>query len=131
LCECREAGTERTPRVSAIRRAIEAAVRAGEIAVLPGTLASLPEDGVDILWIARVKGEVDCAGVLILIENLLKRLAAIEGAEDAALGVGSVGMAEGGDEEAVRIAGVDQDRRDLLRVAEAKMTPGFPPSMLL
>ena len=60
------------------------------------------------------------ADVFIFIENLLPGLAAIERAEDAALGVGTIRMSHSADEEAVRVLRVDDDGGDLLRVAEAE-----------
>jgi hypothetical protein len=58
-----------------------------------------------------------------LVENFLEGLTAIEGAEDSALRVGAVRMSLSGDEEAIGIFGVDDDRRDLLRIAKAQMLP--------
>src|SRR5439155_25758411 len=63
------------------------------------------------------------AGVFILVEDLLPRLAAVGRAEDAALGVGPVGVAQHGDEDAVGVLGIDEDRRDLLAVAQAQVFP--------
>ena len=83
----------------------------------------LPEDGVDGLGIARVEGEVHGAGALVLVEHFLPGLAAIGGAEDAALRIWTVGVAEHGDEEAVRIARVHEDGGDLLSVAQSEVTP--------
>ena len=125
LREGGKAASERVPGGAAVGGFEEAAVGAGEGAVLPGTLLRLPEDGVDGLGIARVEGEVDGAGAFVLVEHLLPGLAAVGGAEDAALGVGAVGVAEGGDEEAVGIARVDEDGGDLLGVAESEVTPGL------
>src|ERR1035438_6054884 len=93
LGEGGKAAGERVPGGAAIGGFEEAAVGAGERAVLPRTLLRLPEDGVYGLGIAWVEGEVDGAGALVLIEHLLPGLAAIGGAEDAALGVGAVGVA--------------------------------------
>ncbi len=52
-------------------------------------------------------------------------MSAVRGAKNAALGVRSVGMPFGGHEHAVGIFWVDEDRGDLLRVAEAEVRPGF------
>ena len=49
-------------------------------------------------------------------------LAAIERAENAALGIRTIRMPEGGDENAVRILGIDEDRSNLLRVAQSAIT---------
>ena len=120
-----QAAGERIPGGAAIGGFEEAAVRAGEGAVFPGALLRLPEDGVDGLGIARVEGEIDGAGVFVLVEHLLPGLAAVGGAEDAALRVGAVGVAEHGDEEAVGIVRVDEDGGNLLAVAQAEVAPGL------
>ena len=66
------------------------------------------------------------ADVFVLIENFLKGFAAVGGTENAAFGVGAVGMALGGDENTVGIFGIDEDRGDLLGVAEIfEMRPRF------
>ena len=54
-----------------------------------------------------------------------KRLAAVGRAEDAALRVRAVRMAEHRDEDAVGIARIDGDLRDLLAVAQAEVRPGL------
>ena len=73
--------------------------------------------------VGRIDVDVVAAGVLVFREHLLKRLAAVGRAIDAALLVGTVRVAERGDEEAVGIARVDGDVGDLLRVAQAQMRP--------
>ena len=55
----------------------------------------------------------------------MERLAAIEGTEDAAFFVGAVGVAEGRDEEAVGVAGVESNVGNLLGVEQADVCPGF------
>jgi len=53
-------------------------------------------------------------------------MAAVGGTKDAALFIGAVGMAFGGDEEAVWILRIDENRRDLLSVAKVlHVRPGF------
>ena len=46
---------------------------------------------------SRIEENVRGAGVLVFIENFLPGLSAVGGAEDAALRVWSVGMADNGD----------------------------------
>ena len=46
----------------------------------------------------------------------IPRFATVGGAEDSALGVGAVGVAQRGDEDDVRIAGMDDDRAGVARV---------------
>src|SRR5262249_12612465 len=50
-------------------------------------------------------------------------LAAVGGAVNAALGVGAVGVAQHGDEDAVGVARVDEDGGNLLAVAQADVLP--------
>src|SRR4029078_747557 len=69
---------------------------AAESAALDVALLLLPQRGVDDVRIGGIDPHVVAAGVLVLVEDLLERLAAVLGAEDAALLVGPVGMAEGG-----------------------------------
>src|SRR5205085_11173958 len=49
---------------------------------------------------------------------------AVGGAEEAALGTGTVGAAEHGHEQPVRILGVHRDLRDLPPVAQSEVAPG-------
>ena len=73
----------------------------------------------------RIEGDVDASGVFIFVENFLPGLAAVGGAEDAALGVRSIGMAEGGYENDVGVIGIDDDFADGARVAESDVFPTF------
>ena len=56
-------------------------------------------------------------------------MSAIDGAEDAALFIGAVGMAEDSGEEPVGIAGIYGEGGNLLAVREAEMCPVFPASL--
>ena len=58
----------------------------------PWRTARGPHAGEDHLRVAGIEGQVHAAGVLVFVENLLKGLAAVERAEDAALGIRAVGM---------------------------------------
>ena len=71
-----------------------------------------------------IENEVHASDVLVFVQNLLECLAAVERTEDAALGVGAVGMSLGRNEEAIGILGVDDDGSDLLRFAQPQMLPG-------
>src|ERR1700693_6211020 len=73
----------------------------------PWAAPSLPERGKQNVRIAGIEGHVDASRVLILIENFLPVLAAIDCAENAAFDVGSIGMAEGGHENDVGIIRID------------------------
>jgi hypothetical protein len=52
----------------------------------------LPERSKKNVGIVWIKSDVDAAGVLIFIENLLPVLAAVDRAENTTLGIGPVGM---------------------------------------
>src|SRR5205807_1562520 len=113
------------PGGAAVGRFVQAAAGPLPGSVLPRPLPRRPQVGVDDLRVGRVEGEGDGAGVLVLGQHLVPGLAAVAGAEDAALGVGPVGVAEHGDEHPVRVARVDQHGPDLLAVAQADVLPGL------
>ena len=100
------------------------AAGAAESRALDETLLLLPERGIHDVRIARIDPHVVAARVLVLVEHLLERPAAVRGSEDAALRVRPVGMAERRDEDPVRVAGVDVDHRDHLAVEESEVRPG-------
>src|SRR5437899_1586925 len=75
--------------------------------------------------ILRVENDVDAAGAVVEIENFFPRFAAIARAEDAALRVGAVGMAEGSDEGDIRIRGMDDDGADVAGVLQADVVPSL------
>src|SRR5207237_419135 len=114
---------ELMPGRTAVGRLEDPAARAAEGAALDEALLLLPERGVDRVRIARIDPDVVGARVFVLVENLLKGLATVGGSKDTALLVRSVGMAEGGDEEPIRILRVDGDHRDHLRVVQAEVRP--------
>src|SRR5205823_10697812 len=110
----RQTAGQLLPGRAAVGRLEHAAGRTAEVAVLPRPLPRRPQRGVDGVGTGRIDDDVDAAGVLVLVQHLLERLAAVGGAEDAALRVRAVRVTEDGDEEAVRIARVDGDGGDLL-----------------
>ena len=120
----RQALRQLPPRGAAVHRLEEPAAGTGEDAVLPRRLAILPERGICHIGIRLVDDDVDAPRVLVAVQHLRERSPAVGRPEDAALGVGPVGMAEHGDEDAVRVARVDRDLRDLLPVAQAEVRPG-------
>ena len=73
----------------------------------------------------RIESYVDASGVLIFVENFLPGLAAVSRAENAAFGVRSVGMAESGHENDIRIVGIDDDFADGAAVVQANVLPGL------
>src|SRR6266702_5995559 len=112
---------QRLPGITAIRRFIQPAPRdidGSAAAHLPRRNARGPQRRVNRLRIRGIESEIGGAGVFIFVENFLESLPAVGGAEDAALGVGTVGMPFGGAENTVGIFRVDENRCDLLRVAQ-------------
>src|SRR6267143_268249 len=118
---------ERPPRVSAVRGFEKSAASADErftAANFPRGDARRPENGVNRLRVRWVEGEIGSAGVFVFVQNLGKSPAAVGGTKNAALGVRAVGMAFGGDEDAIRIFWIDENRSDLLCITKTKMRPG-------
>ena len=116
---------EFAPRVAAIGgledpRSLAAAPQAPRLAI------HLPQRRVEDVRIARIHDEVDGPRALVAEEHPLPRLASVGGPEDAALGVGSEGVAEGGDVGAVGVRRMDADAPDRVRVGEAEVPPGRP-----
>src|SRR5580704_8178284 len=113
--------------ISAVHRTIEAAPWAVRWRInTPRRAARLPQRGVNGLLIAGFKREVDGAGVFVFEKDALPRLAAIIRAENTALGICSVGMAQGCDEQTIGIVGIDQDATDLACILEADVRPRLP-----
>ena len=116
---------ELLPRRATVDGLEDPTARAAEGAAFDEALLLLPERGVHDVRIARIDLDVVGAGVLVLVQHFLKRPTAIGRAEDAALLVRPVGMAEGGDEEAIGIVRIDCDHRDHLRVVETEIRPAL------
>jgi hypothetical protein len=72
-----------------------------------------------------IENDFYSAGAIIEVENFFPGFAAIAGAEDAALRVGAVGVAERGDEDDVGVCGVDDDVADVAGIFESDVAPGF------
>src|SRR5271157_40477 len=118
-----QASSQLAPVVAAVGGLEQAAVRTGESAVLPWPGTRLPHHGVHVARVGRVEGQINRAGVLILVKNLAPVLAAIDGAKDAALGVGPERVAHRRDENAVGVLGINQNCADLLGIAQPEMPP--------
>src|ERR1022692_3106900 len=73
----------------------------------------------------RVESNVDASGVFVFVENFLPVLAAVDRAEDAALSVGPIGMAESSHENDIGIIRINDDFADGARVGEANILPGL------
>ena len=93
---------QRLPGRAAVDRLEDAAVGAAPRAVLPRSLALLPHRRVDDVGVGGIDVDVLAAGVLVLEQHALERAAAVGRAEDAALLVRTVGMAERRHEQPVR-----------------------------
>ena len=86
----------------------------------------LPQRRVEDVRIVRIHDEVDGPRALVAEEHLLPRPAPVGGPEDAALGVGPEGMAEGGHVRAVGVRRMDADASDRVCVGEAEVSPALP-----
>jgi hypothetical protein len=86
--------------------------------------AALVGGGVEDVGALRVDGDVVDAGVGIDGEGLLPGGAAVEGAVDAALLIGSPEVALGGDVDDVGVGGVDDDASDVVALFESDVGPG-------
>jgi hypothetical protein len=89
----------------------------------PGLAARLPERGVEHVWIRRVHHELDRARRVISKEDFLPGLAAVGGLEHAAFGIRRPDVAERGHVRHVRVARIEHDARDLLRLLEPDVLP--------
>ncbi len=69
-----------------------------------------------------IENEVHASDVLVFVQNFLECLTAVQRTEDAALGVRTVGMSLGCNEQAIGILGVDDDGCDLFGVAQSAIT---------
>ena len=105
------------PRAWPLQRGVDA----------PGRAPGLPQGRVDHLGVSGFEGQVDGAGGVVGPQHLLPASTAVGGAEHAPLGIGAVGMAQGGHEDAVRTARIDEDPPDLLGVGQADVSPGTAP----
>ena len=135
----RQAFRQLAPRVAAIRGFVEPASRRVDhfavarrederlaAANLPRRNPRRPEIGINDLWIRRIEDQISRAGVFVLVENLLPTQPAVGRTKNAALRIRAIRMSDGRDKNAIRVARIDQNGRNLLRVAQAKMSPRLP-----
>ena len=121
----RQAVAELAPVLAAVARLVHAAAgTAGRRVHAPGRAPRLPEGGVDHGGIARLEGQVHRTGVGVRPQHLAPVRAAVGAEEDAALGVGPVGVAERRRQHAPGVARIDAEACDLLAVGEAGGLPG-------
>src|SRR5664279_857408 len=71
----------------------------------------------------RIEYNIDRAGIFVLEQNFLPGLAAVGGAEDAALRVRPPCVSQSCDENDVGVAWVDDDRSDVARVFQPNVCP--------
>ena len=90
----------------------------------PGCATHLPECGIDDVGVGGIEGQVDAAGLRVLVKNFFPGLAAVLCAEDAAFFVISEGMAERGYEGDVGIFGINDQAADGMGVCQADELPG-------
>src|SRR5262249_25967144 len=112
------------PRCSTIGAAIETASRAAAVHA-PGRAPRLPQRGKNHVRIIGIEREINAAGVFVLVENFAPGLTAVSGAEDAAFGVGAIGVAESRDVGDVWIFGMYGNAANGTRIAEANRGPGL------
>ena len=110
------------PGKSAVGRTVDAAsgAAAGQC---PGIALDLPEGGEHYPGVVGVEGKVCSAGGVVLVKDMVPGLPTVGGAEDAALGVGAPGVAQGGDVDQVGVLGVDTDPGDVPGVLQADIRP--------
>src|SRR4051812_14111649 len=113
------------PGVATVVRAEQATALAARDE-LPGATDRLPERGVDDPRVVGIERDINRAGDIAPVQDLLPGLAAVARAEDAALGVGAMGVTERRDVCGVRVLGVDADLADVAGVFETEVGPGLP-----
>src|SRR5437016_1782960 len=91
----------------------------------PGRAVAFPHCGEEDVGILRIENDVDAAGAVVEVENFLPGFAAVAGAEDAALVVRTVGMAESGYKSDIGIRRMDDDLADVARVFQPNVVPGL------
>src|SRR6266481_6670984 len=87
---------------------------------------SLPERSEKNMRIMRIEGNVNGAAFLVLVEHFFPGLTAVGCAEQAALGVRAIGVAQSRHEHPVRILRVNDNPADETRVFQAYVGPGLP-----
>src|SRR4029453_1338387 len=102
------------PGVAAVGRLVDGGTGAGA-AETPRVAAHLERGRVERVRVARIEHEVDGAGVLIAVQHLLPALAAVLGAEHAAIGIRTPAVAERRHPRDVGIGRVHLQAADLTR----------------
>ncbi len=103
------------PTRSTITRTIQSAAWSA-VGHVPRTPTRLPQRREQDICVVRIKSYIDTPTVFVLVQNLIPGLAAVRGAENAALGVGTIGMAQCSHENNIRIVGIDDQLPDSARI---------------
>ncbi len=82
----------------------------------PGCANHLPQRGKERVGVVGIKHNVNGASLVVLEQDLLPRGATIGSAEDAALFIRPVGVAQSRDKNDVRILGINYNRANVLRI---------------
>src|ERR1035438_1807492 len=115
------------PGAAAVGGLEESATGAVELVIIfPRALADFPHRGVNNIGIRGINHNVRATGIFVLGNNSLPGLTAVGGAVDSARFAGPVRMAEDSGKNAIRVARIDGERRDLLSVDQAEMSPCLP-----
>src|SRR4029077_13962288 len=77
------------------------------------------------MGVAGIERDVNPAGVLVLVNNLLPVLAAVGRAEDATLGVRPKRMTQGSDKDDIGILGVNDPLADGSGIGQTCVLPGL------
>ena len=115
---------EPLPCVTAVARFVQSAAWSAAVEAV-WCAYHLPQRSKENVCVVRIKHNINCAGVIVFVENLLPSLAAITGTKNAALRIGAIGMTQCCYERNVGIARIDNDRGDVLCISQADVLPGL------
>ena len=110
------------PRLAAVGRLEQPAGRSAARHLILDAIR-LPHRREHDVRIPAIDLDVDGAGLVVAEQHLLPRLAAVGRLEHAALVARRAVLSEVGDEDDVRVGGVNADLRDRVRVGEADVRP--------
>src|SRR5262249_36368082 len=113
---------EEFPSDAAVGGLEDAAARSAAGAI-PGAQLKLPHSGEEDARIVGIHGQIGAAGVFVDLQDLLPRLPAVCGAEDSALRLCSVGVAERAGKDDIRIARIDEHAADAAGLLESHQSP--------
>src|ERR1700674_397005 len=112
--------------IATITGAVQAAARTlGRRIHIPGWPPGLEQCGVNHACVPWFECQIDRASVFIVKKGALPRRPSIFGSKNAALGVRSVSVSQYSDKYFIGIPGIDEDARNLARVAQSNRCPGF------